>query len=81
MRLRRECSKPSRQLCENVNRDSSGGCVLPMGRPSKDCSLPNEGDKNGSVTYKVRTVMVPRSQYLRKSAASCSAQRATYASA
>jgi hypothetical protein len=70
MRFRRECSKPSRQFWENVIRDSSGGCVLPMGRPSKDCSLPSAGDKDATVTYNPRTAIVPQSQYLRKSAAS-----------
>jgi len=75
MRLRRECSKPSRQLWENVNRDSSGGCVLPMGRPSPDCRLPSGGDKDGTVTRTIRTAIVPGSQYLRKNGASDNAQR------
>ncbi len=70
MRLRRECSKPSRQFWENVNRDSSGGCVLPMGRPSPDCSLPSGEDRDATVTRKVRVAIVPQSQYLRKSTVS-----------
>jgi hypothetical protein len=70
MRFRRECSKLSRQFWENVNKDSSGGCVLPMGWPSPDCRLPSGGDKNATVACKPRTAIVPRSQYLRKSTAS-----------
>ena len=66
MRLRRESSKPSRQFCENLSRDSSGGCVLPMGRPSPDCGLPSAGGRVETVTCEARAAIVPGSQYLRK---------------